>query len=74
MTIFLGPFGFLAAVVAVILESWFFVKIFIGSFLIKGMIGEEIFEAVYHSPTKLISGPSTTLQGLNFRPQTQVVS
>ena len=46
MTIFLGPFGFLAAVVAVIVESWIFVKIFVGSILIKGMIGEEIFEAV----------------------------
>jgi len=46
MTILLGPFGFLAAVVAVIVESWIFVKIFVGSFLIKGMIGEEVFEAV----------------------------
>jgi hypothetical protein len=46
MTIFLGPFGFLAAVVAVMVESWILVKIFVGSFLIKGMIGEEIFEAV----------------------------
>jgi hypothetical protein len=31
----------------VVLESWVFVKIFVGSFLIKGMIGEEIFEAVF---------------------------
>jgi hypothetical protein len=46
MTLFLGPFGFLAAVVAVVVESWMFVKIFVGSFLIKGMIGEEVFEAV----------------------------
>lgn len=46
MTIFIGPFGFLAAAAAVIVESWMFVKIFVGSFLIKGMIGEEIFEAV----------------------------
>lgn len=46
MTIFLGPFGFLAAIVAVIVESWIFVKIFVGSFLIKGILGEEIFEAV----------------------------
>jgi hypothetical protein len=46
MSLFLGPFGFFAAVVAVIVESWIFVKIFVGSFLIKGMIGEEIFEAV----------------------------
>lgn len=46
MTIFLGPFGFVAAGVVVLLESWFFVKIFVGSFLIKGMIGEEVFEAV----------------------------
>jgi len=50
MTVFLGPFGFLAAVVAVVVESWMFVKIFVGSFLIKGMIGEEVFEAV-ESPT-----------------------
>jgi hypothetical protein len=47
MTIFLGPFGFIAAGVAVVIESWIFVKIFVGSFLIKGMIGEEIFEAVH---------------------------
>lgn len=46
MTVFLGPFGFLAAVVAVVVESWMFVKIFVASFLIKGMIGEEVFEAV----------------------------
>jgi hypothetical protein len=46
MTIFLGPFGFLAAGLAVVLESWFLVKIFVGSFLIKGMIGEDVFEAV----------------------------
>jgi hypothetical protein len=49
MTLFLGPFGFLAAGLAVVLESWFFVKIFVGSFLIKGMIGEEVFEAVHFS-------------------------
>lgn len=47
MSLFLGPFGILGAAVAVVLESWVFVKIFVGSFLIKGMIGEEIFEAVF---------------------------
>lgn len=47
MSLFLGPLGILGAAVAVVLESWIFVKIFVGSFLIKGMIGEEIFEAVY---------------------------
>jgi len=46
MSLFLGPFGIIAAAVAVVLESWVFVKIFVGSFLIKGMIGEEVFEAV----------------------------
>jgi len=46
LTVVLGPFGFLVAVVAVIVESWLFVKIFVGSFLIKGMIGEDIFEVV----------------------------
>ena len=46
MTLFLGPIGFLAAGVVVIVESWVFVKIFVGSFLINGMIGEEVFEAV----------------------------
>jgi hypothetical protein len=50
MTIFLGPFGFIAAGVAVVIESWVFVKVFVGSFLIKGMIGEEIFEAVHFRP------------------------
>ena len=47
MSLFLGPLGILGAAVAVVLESWVFVKIFVGSFLIKGMIGEEIFEAVF---------------------------
>jgi hypothetical protein len=46
MSIFLGPLGFLAAAVAVIAESWILVKVFVGSFLIKGMIGEELFEVV----------------------------
>src|SRR5271170_1420694 len=68
MTLFLGPFGFLAAGLAVVLESWFFVKIFVGSFLIKGMIGEEVFEAVHFSPLRgLIPGPSTTVKRLNTR-------
>ena len=65
MTIFLGPFGFLAAVVAVVLESWLFVKIFVGSFLIKGMIGEDVFEAVSPHTTHITSGPPTTLQRIN---------
>ena len=47
MSLFLGPLGILGAAVAVVLESWVFVKIFVGSFLIKGMIEEEIFEAVF---------------------------
>lgn len=46
-----GWIGWLAAVFAVGLESWMLVKIFVGSFLIKGMIGEEVFEAV-HSPLR----------------------
>jgi hypothetical protein len=70
MSLFLGPFGFLAAIVAVILESWFFVKIFVGSFLIKGMIGEEIFEAVSLNPAHLTTGPPTTFQRRNPKPQT----
>jgi hypothetical protein len=41
-----GWIGWLAAVVAVGVESWMLVKIFVGSFLIKGMVGEEVFEAV----------------------------
>jgi hypothetical protein len=69
MSLVLGPFGFLAAIVAVILESWFFVKIFVGSFLIKGMIGEEIFEAVFPNPVPLMTGPPTTFQRRSPRPQ-----
>ena len=41
-----GWIGWLAAVLAVGVESWMLVKIFVGSFLVKGMIGEEVFEAV----------------------------
>ena len=66
MTIFLGPFGFLAAVVAVIVESWIFVKIFVGSFLIKGLIGDEVFEAVGHLVTRWLTlGPATTIKRCN---------
>jgi hypothetical protein len=68
MSLFLGPFGIIAAAVAVVLESWVFVKIFVGSFLIKGMIGEEIFEAVPSplSPQQLTEiGPSTTFKGIH---------
>jgi len=48
-----GWMGWLAAGVAVGVESWILVRIFVGSFLIKGMIGEDVFEAV-HPPTASI--------------------
>lgn len=72
MSLFLGPFGIIAAGVAVMLESWVFVNIFVGSFLIKGMIGEEIFEAVNPRSIPVAEiGPSTTFQGVHPRLETQ---
>jgi hypothetical protein len=52
LSLFLGPLGFIAAIAAVVVESWILVKLFVGSFLIKGMIGEEVFEAVSPTPPK----------------------
>jgi hypothetical protein len=65
-----GWVGWLAAGLAVGIESWILVKIFVGSFLVKGMIGEEVFEAVSPPPSarhikylRRFTGPSTTFEG-----------
>jgi len=74
LTVFLGPFGFLVAIAAVIGESWLVVKLLVDSFLIKGMIGEEVFEAVTvtHSKNKSLTlDPPTTFKRFYLGPQVE---
>jgi len=72
LTVFLGPLGFLVAIAAVVGESWLLVKLFVGSFLIKGMIGEEVFKAVtiIHSKNKSVTlDPPTAFKKFHLGPQ-----